>query len=79
MKKNKLYPKKAQDIKGKVAIAELRRAHLIIAILAMAFVFMLILSTLHPLQFDVLLGSIASSLLLIVAAVSLATEITLRK
>ncbi len=79
MKKNKLYPRKAKDIKGKVAIAELRRAHFIIAILAMAFVFMLILSIIHPLQFDLWMGSVASALLLIVAAVSLATAITLRK
>lgn len=79
MKKNKQYPKKTKDIKGKVAIAELRRAHLIIAILAMAFVFMLILSIAHPLQFDLWMGSIASALLLIVAGVSLATAIALQK
>ena len=79
MKKTTLSPKKAKDIKGKVAIAELRRAHLIIAILAMAFVFMLILSIAHPLQFDLWLGSVASALLLIVAAVSLATAVSLRK
>lgn len=79
MKKNKLYPKKTADIKGKVAIAELRRAHFIIAILAMSFVFMLILNISRPLQFDLWLGSTASALLIIVAAVSLVTAISLRK
>ena len=79
MTKNKRYPKKSSDIKGKVAIAELRRAHYIIAILAMAFVFMLIMSMLQPLQFDLWMGSVASALLLIVSAVSLATAIALRK
>jgi hypothetical protein len=75
--KNTLYPKNVKDIKGKVAIAELRRAHYIIVVLAVAFVFMLITSMFEPLQFDLFLGSVASALILIVAAVSLSTAIAL--
>lgn len=75
--KNTLYPKNVKDIKGKVAIAELRRAHYIIVVLAVAFVFMLITSMFEPLQFDLFLGSVAAALILIVAAVSLSTALAL--
>lgn len=73
------HPRKIKDIKGTVAIAELRRAHYIIAVLSVAFVFILIVNMLMPLEFDVLLGSIASALLLIVAGSSLFTALALRR
>ena len=72
-------PKKAKDIKGSVAIAELRRAHLIIAVLAIAFAFMVGLVSAYEIQFDVVLGAIVIVLLMLLALVSLGTAFILRK
>lgn len=77
--KKTLYPKQVKDIKGKTAIAELQRAHYVISLLCVAFVFLIIINMMYPLEFDVLLGSIAAALLLIVSATSLATAFALRK
>lgn len=71
---NKHLPKKAKDIKGAVAIAELRRAHYIIVILALAFASMLVfMLAIDDVLFNEILGAIAVTLLVIVAAVSLGT------
>ncbi len=78
-KKSSLYPRQLKDIKGKTAIAELQRAHYVIGLLCIAFVFLIIVTMIHPLEFDVLLGSIAAALLLLVAAASFATAFALRK
>lgn len=77
MNKNNLFPRRIKDIKGKAAVAELRRAHYIIVILSAAFAFQLIMNMYLPLQFDVLLGSTAAALILLVAGTSLATAIGL--
>lgn len=76
---NKYLPKKATDIKGPVAIAELRRAHYIIAMLAVSFAGMIALGTAYELQFSAPLGIIAVILLLAVTAVSLGTAIVLKR
>jgi NADH:ubiquinone oxidoreductase subunit 3 (subunit A) len=76
---NYLLPKKAKDIKGAVAVAELRRAHYIIAMLAIAFAVMIGFTTAFELQFDATLGIIVVILLLFVAIVSLGTAFLLRK
>lgn len=76
----KIYlPKKAKDIKGAVAIAELRRAHLIIAILAIALAMIIGLVTANEIQLDAALGAVAIVLLSVVALVSLGTAYVLRK
>jgi len=66
------HPRTVKDFKGKVALEELRRAHWIIVILALALAFLIIVTILQPLEFDIVLGSIAAGLLLLVAAVSAA-------
>lgn len=76
---NKYLPKKAKDIKGAVAIAELKRAHYIIAMLASAFAVMMGLSTAFEVQFDATLGLLVIVLLLFTAIVSLGTAFVLRK
>ena len=75
---NKHLPKKAKDIKGSVAIAELCRAHYIIALLALSFSATIVFTTVYQVQFDAALGAVASMLLVLVAAVSLATVYALR-
>lgn len=72
-------PGSVKDIKGKVAIAELRRAHYIITMLAGVFSVFLIFTMIDVFVVDVLLGSIAVALLLIVAAASLATAVALKR
>lgn len=76
---NKHLPRKAKDIKGPVAIAELRRAHYIITILAVAFAFVVGLVSLFEVQFDPILGATAFVLLILVAIVSLGTALVLSK
>ena len=78
-KKTKQANTKPKSTNIKTAIAELRRAHFVIALLAMIFTFMIIISTIQPIEFDTLLAAIASALLIIVSGVSLATAISLRK
>lgn len=72
-------PRSVKDIKGKVAIAELQRAHYIIAMLSGVFSIFLIFTMIDVFIVDVVLGSIAVALLLIVAAASLATALALKK
>lgn len=76
---NYLLPKKAKDIKGAVAVAELRRAHYIIAMLAIAFAAMIGFTTAFEVQFDAVLGAAVVVLLLLVAGVSAGTVCLLRK
>ena len=76
---NTLLPKKAKDIKGAVAIAELRRAHYIIVILSVAFAVMIGFVSAYEVQFDALFAAAAVVMLMIVAFVSLATALVLRK
>lgn len=76
---NYLLPKKAKDIKGAVVVAELRRAHYIIALLSIAFAAMIGFTTAFELQFDATLGIVVVILLLFVAIVSLGTAFLLRK
>lgn len=76
---NKFLPRQAKDIKGAVAIAELKRAHYIIAMLAIAFAVMMALTSAFEVQFDATLGIIVIILLLFVAVVSLGTAYVLRK
>lgn len=72
-------PKKAKDIKGAVAIAELKRAHCIIAILATAFAAMLACVATYPIQLDPLLSLIVIVMLACVAIVSVLTALMLQK
>lgn len=66
------HPRTVKDFKGKVALEELRRAHWIIVILALALAFLIMVTIMQPLEFDIFLGSVAAGLLLLVAAVSAA-------
>jgi len=75
---NNFLPKRAKDIKGPVAIAELRRAHLIIAILAIAFAVMIGFVSAYQIQFDVVLGAVVIVLLFLLAVVSIGTTFALR-
>ena len=78
MSKKKTYPRAVKDIKGTVAIAELRRAHIVIGLLSLALAFVILASTIYPLNFDDQLGAVVVVLLLIVGAVSLATGVALK-
>ena len=77
--KKTLRPRSLKDIKGKVAIAELQRAHYIITLLAGVFSVFLIFTMIDVFVVDMILGSIAVALLLIVASASLATAVALKK
>ena len=72
-------PKKTKDIKGPVAIAELRRAHYIIAILSIAFGIIIGFVSVFEIKFDAALGLIAVILLGLLATVSLGTAFVLGK
>ena len=76
---NKHFPKKAQDIKSAVAIAELRRAHYIITMLAAALAVIVGFASVFDVRLNAVMGMIAVVLLLLVAAVSLGTAFVLRK
>lgn len=69
---------KAKDFKGKVAQQELRRAHLIIALLAISLAFIIMLTALYPLQLDPSLSAIAAALLIIVSGTSLSIALAIR-
>ncbi|MEO5949475.1 MAG: hypothetical protein ABIP74_03655 [Candidatus Saccharimonas sp.] len=75
----KHLPKKAKDIKGTVAIAELMRAHYIIAILSIAFAVMIAFVSAFQIQFDIALGFAAILLLGLLATLSLGTAFVLSK
>lgn len=77
-KKRALYPHSVKDIKGKVAIAELRRAHFIIVMLAVSLAFCVMLASLNLFMVDVFLGALLAALLIIVAAFSTITTIYLK-
>jgi len=76
---NIFLPKTAKDIKGAVAIAELRRAHYIIAILSIAFGIMIAFVSAYEIQFDAILGLTVVCLLGVLAIVSLGTAFVLSK
>ena len=66
-----------KGFKGKVALQELRRAHIIIALLSFSLAFLVIISSLYPIQLDTFLSSIASALLIIIAAISISTVLAI--
>lgn len=76
---NKFLPKKAKDIKGPVAVAELRRAHYIIAILSVSFAIIIAFVSVFEIQFDAVLGLMAIIMLGLLATVSLGTAFVLGK
>lgn len=75
--KKKLF-RTTKDFKGNVALAELRRAHFIIALLATALAFVIIASTYYPIQLDHFLTAVAAALLIIVAAISLSIAFSIK-
>lgn len=79
MAKSTLYPKSAKEIKGKTAIAELQRAHLIIVLLSFAVMPLFILSAFQPIQYHAGLVIAVVGLLAILGIASLCTIIALRK
>ena len=79
MDKSTLWPKNAKEIKGKVAIAELKRAHLIITLLCYAIIPVVILGSINPEQLDKTLSIILSILLAVVGFISLSTIVLLNK
>ncbi len=78
MTKKKYLPRKVKDIKGAVAISELRRAHAIIVLLSLALAFLVVASSQYPLQLDGTLGALAVVLLVIVCGSSAATVLALK-
>ena len=74
-----LFPQKTQDIKGKIAVAELRRAHAIIAALSIAFSMVIGFVWAFEIQFDATLSIMAISLLTLLAGISISTAVALRK
>ena len=76
--KNMLF-RKAKDIKGKVALEELRRAHFVIALLSASFAFTLMFVTIYPVQLDTLLVSMATAFLIIISAVSISIAFAVKR
>lgn len=76
---NTHFPKKAKDIKGPVAIAELCRAHYIIAMLSIALAVVIGFVAAFELRFDAVLAIVAITLLALVAGVSIGTACVLPK
>lgn len=74
----KLWFNTHKEFKGKVALAELKRAHLIITLLSMSLAFIIIIMSLYPVQVDTLLAALASALLIIVAAISLSIALMIK-
>ena len=74
-----IFIRKAKDIKGKVALLELRRAHFVIALLSASFAFTLMFITIYPVQLDTMLVSIATAFLLIIAAVSISIAFAIKR
>lgn len=79
MKKSTLYPKSAKDIKGKTAIAELKRAHLIITLLSFSIIPLLIIGTVDSVQFTPVLSALLVVFLVILGLASFFTIVALRK
>ncbi len=79
MAKAKLYPKSAKEIKGKTAIAELQRAHLIIGLLSFAIIPIFIIGALAPIQYPVGLAVVAIILLLLLGGASIGTIFALKR
>lgn len=76
---NRFHPKNAKDIKGAVAIAELRRAHFIIVILAISLAVVLGFGMMYESELSVVLRNAAIILLSFVALASLGTAYVLGK
>jgi hypothetical protein len=70
---------KIQNVKGKAAKEELRRAHAIIGILSLSLAFLLVLGALQPLELEPVLALIAAALLGFVAVISLGIAYLLTK
>lgn len=79
MAKSTLYPKSAKDIKGKTALAELQRAHLIIVLLSFAIIPLLIIGTIDTVQFNAVLSALLVVFLVVLGLASLFTIVALRK
>ena len=79
MTKSTLFPKTIKDIKGKTAIAELQRTHLVVTLLSFTLIPLLIIGSIAPIHFDTTLSIIISILLGLVGLASLFTAIGLRK
>ena len=75
----KLSKKPTKEQQAHLMQDELQRAHIIIVILAVSLAFLLFISLVQPLQFDIVLGSIVASLLVLVAGASLFSAIRLGK
>lgn len=75
----KLSKKPTKEQQAHLMQDELQRAHIIIVILAVSLAFLLFISLVQPLRFDLVLGSIVASLLVLVASASLFSAIRLGK
>lgn len=76
---HKYLPRKITDIKGKTALAELRRTHYIVAILAVALIAVLVSNTLEVYFTTPLLTFAAIALLALLTLMSLGTAIGLSR
>ena len=79
MKKASLWPKNVKQIKGKGAIAELKRAHLIITLLSFASIPLVLMGSLTPVQLDQTISIILGILLTALGLISLSTIVLLNK
>ena len=79
MAKSTLYQKNIKEIKGKTAIAELQRTHLIIALLSFAVIPLLMVGAIAPIQFNLTLSLVLVALLVILGSASLCTAYMLYK
>ena len=70
--------RRTKDFKGKVALEELKRAHIIIALLSTSLAFVIISSSIYPIQLDSTLSAVVSALLVIVAGISLSISVAIK-
>lgn len=76
---NKYLPRKITDIKGKVALAELRRTHIIVFILTLLVIVLLVFIAAIFVEVNAILLAAALALLILLGLTSLSTAIGLSK
>ncbi len=76
---NKHLPRKITDIKGKVALAELQRTHIIVFILTLVVIALIVLLTISMPGVNMILFAAAIALLILLAVISLSTAVGLSR
>lgn len=76
---NKYLPRKITDIKGKVALAELQRTHIIVFVLSIMVIALVLFIFMNFVEVNAILVTVAIVLLALLGLMSLSTAIGLSK